>query len=102
MSVEERWQDQLARAITTGVWFGAGGAIAGLLWAGALRFGLGVGALWGGVSMAIAGMLVFLFYSVGLGKHGREVGAFMGMACLPPLAIAAVIGGIVWVVRSFL
>jgi hypothetical protein len=92
------WQDSVVRVLTTAIWYGAFGAIAGLLWGGALRVGIGWGALCGGVGMFIVGAVLGFWYLVVL-RHPREGGAFLG-GCLAPVFFMAVIGGIVWIVRA--
>jgi hypothetical protein len=82
--------------------FGCGfcGGIAGGIWAGALGFGFGVGALWGGVGLAVVGVLFgFLVNATGRLREGAFNGGAFIMA---PLVGAAIIGGIVWIVRALL
>ena len=94
------WQEHVGRVIAGAFWLGFLGAIAGWIWAGALGFGFGVGALWGGVGLAVVGILLGFIVS----KSGavREGAWWMGAFVMGPLVGAAVIGGIVWIVRALL
>jgi hypothetical protein len=93
VSMSDRGREML----TLGTWQDS---VVRVLWGGALRVGIGWGALCGGVGMFIVGAVLGFWYLVVL-RHPREGGAFLG-GCLAPVFFIAVIGGIVWVVRSVL
>jgi hypothetical protein len=91
----------VGRAIVRGI----GGAIAGGLWAGGLGFGFGVGALCGGVGLAVIGVPLELIGGAlwrrrtdgSTGELWAE-GAFTLLKIF--LVLATLVGGIVWIVRS--
>lgn len=94
------WQEHVGRVIAGAFSLGFLGAIAGGIWAGALGFGFGIGATWGGVGLAVVGAL--LGFIVSRSGAVREGGWWMGAFFMGPVIVASVIGGIVWIVRALL
>jgi len=94
------WPEFIGQVFSNTFWFGFLGAIAGGIWAGALGFRFGVGALWGGIGLAFVGVL-FGFITSAAGR-ATEGALFRGAFIMRPLVGAAVIGGIVWIVRALL
>ncbi len=105
MYSRDAWLKLIRRVFSNIFWLGFLGAIVGGVWAGALGFGFGVGALWGGVGFAVVGTLFnFIVSQVDLRYPGvvREMQLVWGGVVMFLLPVVVVIGGIVWIVRVLL
>ena len=83
--------------IVCAFWYGPAGAIAGGIWASALGFGFGIGALWGGAGLFVAGVLFGCILSA-TGRLGEKT--LFGRAVIIPFVGVTVIGVIVLIIRD--
>lgn len=70
------------------------GACAGAIWSAALGFGGGIGALFGGLGLAVPGFLL-----VPLGIEARDLGFPPAFFYVGLLLFAMVLGGLIWLIR---
>lgn len=84
----------LERAGCGAVLLGTLGCCAGAIWSAALGFGGGVGALFGGLGMAIPGFLL-----VPLGIEARDLGFPPAFFYVGLLLFTMLLGGLIWLIR---
>ena len=84
----------LERAGCGAVLLGLLGSAAGAIWSAALGFGAGVGALAGGLSMAVPGFLL-----IPLGIEARELGFPPALFYVGLLLFTMVLGALIWLIR---
>lgn len=81
-------------------YFAIQGTVIGVLWAGAFHIQLWPGAVVGAGAGGLLGAVLAYRSLVLLRKPVEDAGAFLGKAVGSPLLVVAILGGIVWLVRS--
>jgi hypothetical protein len=94
MDDNEGGYEYLGRTIAACFWMGLFGAVSGAIWAAALGFNAGFGALCGGLGLAVFTLLLSPAFA-----GNRRAAHGMAMGCGPLVTITAVIGLIVLIVR---
>jgi hypothetical protein len=85
--------EHIGRALAAMFWYGISGVVAGGVWASALGSTFKLGAIWGGVALAVLGGILTLIGSIGNQWRGC-------MWPIGPLWFLTAIGGIVWLINS--